>query len=195
MKLYFDVKSPFARKPIVLLHEAGTIDSVELVPAAGTPIDPGSFPTAANPLGKIPVLERKDGPGLYDSRVICRFINDHFGCSLYPEPPKLWGRVDAGGHGRWDHGCGSAHCLRIPMQIRRVAQRRLDGRPNGAKSPARSTRLKKDGSDIWMGRWILPISPSDAHSVIWTSGMSPEIGGPDMADSPHGTTTSRRDQA
>ena len=90
LKLYFDVKSPFARKPIVLLHEAGAIDSVELAPAAGTPIDPGSFPTASNPLGKIPVLERQDGSGLYDSRVICKFINDHFSCSLYPEPPKLW---------------------------------------------------------------------------------------------------------
>ena len=90
LKLYFDVKSPFARKPIVLLHEAGSIDSVELVPVVGTPIDPGSFPTASNPLGKIPVLERQDGPGLYDSRVICKFINDHFSCSLYPEPPKLW---------------------------------------------------------------------------------------------------------
>ena len=90
MKLYFDRRSPFARKPIVLLHEAGRMDQVEMVPVVGTPIDPGSFPTEANPLGKIPVLERQDGPSLYDSRVICKFINDRFGCSFYPEPPKLW---------------------------------------------------------------------------------------------------------
>lgn len=90
LKLYFDVRSPFARKPIVMIHEAGINDLVKLVPVAGTPIDSGSFPTKANPLGKIPVLERQDGPSLYDSRVICRFLNDRFGCGLYPEPPKLW---------------------------------------------------------------------------------------------------------
>ena len=39
---------------------------------------------AANPLGKIPVLRRADGPALYDSRVITRFLNHHANGSLYP---------------------------------------------------------------------------------------------------------------
>ena len=48
------------------------------------------MPVARNPLGKIPTLERDDGPALYDSRVICRYLDDLAGGRLYPEKPRLW---------------------------------------------------------------------------------------------------------
>ena len=41
---------------MVLLHETGREDDVEIVSAGGTPLDPGTQPLDANPLGKIPVL-------------------------------------------------------------------------------------------------------------------------------------------
>jgi glutathione S-transferase len=90
MKLYHSPTSPFVRKVMVLLHEAGATDRVTLVPVAGTPLAPGSLPVDRNPLGKIPALERDDGPTLYDSRVICRYLDDLLGCNLYPAAPHLW---------------------------------------------------------------------------------------------------------
>jgi glutathione S-transferase len=90
MRLYHSPTSPFVRKVMVLLHQAGATDRVALVPAMGTPLAPGSLPVDRNPLGKVPALEREDGPTLYDSRVICRYLDDLFGAGLYPAAPHLW---------------------------------------------------------------------------------------------------------
>lgn len=90
MRLYQSPTSPYARKVLVVLHETGQLGDVELVPASGSPVDPGTAPVAQNPLGKIPTLERPDGPALYDSRVICRFLDHRAGGRLYPEAPRLW---------------------------------------------------------------------------------------------------------
>jgi glutathione S-transferase len=53
-------------------------------------VDVGAAPLAQNPLGKIPALERADGTSLYDSRVITRYLDDHFGGKMYPAAPRLW---------------------------------------------------------------------------------------------------------
>lgn len=90
MRLYHSPTSPYARKVTVLLAETGQTDAVTLIPATGTPLDPGTMPLAQNPLGKIPALERDDGPALYDSRVICRYLDDRAGGRLYPQAPRLW---------------------------------------------------------------------------------------------------------
>jgi len=90
MKLYGSETSPFVRKVRVLLHELGSWDQVEMVEATGSPTAPGTLPLAHNPLGKIPALERPDGPTLYDSRVICRYLDDLADGGLYPPAPRLW---------------------------------------------------------------------------------------------------------
>jgi glutathione S-transferase len=89
MKLYFSPTSPYVRKISVLIHEAG-IAGVERVTATGTPVDPGTLPIDRNPLGKVPALDRPDGPTLYDSRVICRYLDTRFDAGFYPAPPRLW---------------------------------------------------------------------------------------------------------
>ncbi|MEM9476719.1 MAG: glutathione S-transferase [Pseudomonadota bacterium] len=90
MRLYSAASSPYARKVMVVLHETGQFDDVEVVPVYGSPTNPDTMPLAKNPLGKLPALERADGPALYDSRVICRYLNDRAGARLYPDPPRLW---------------------------------------------------------------------------------------------------------
>jgi glutathione S-transferase len=90
MKLYHSPSSPFVRKVMVLLHEADALDRVTLVPASGNPLQPGTMPVDRNPLGKIPALERPDGPTLYDSRVITRYLDDTLQAGLYPPAPRLW---------------------------------------------------------------------------------------------------------
>lgn len=90
MKVYFDPKSPFARKVRVMMREKGRLGDVEFVQVSGTPLDPGSIPVEDNPLGKIPVLKPGTGRAVYDSRVICRYLDEATGGGMYPSPPRLW---------------------------------------------------------------------------------------------------------
>lgn len=92
MILHHSPTSPYVRKVMILLHETGQTATVRLAPAMGTPIAPGTMPVGANPLGKIPALERPDGCTLYDSRVITRYLATLAGTgpALYPEGPALW---------------------------------------------------------------------------------------------------------
>ena len=90
MKLYHSPSSPYVRKVMIVLEETGQRDQVELIGAAGTPVDHGTMPIAQNPLCKIPALERADGPALYDSRVICRYLDAQAGGALYPQGDRLW---------------------------------------------------------------------------------------------------------
>ena len=90
LTLYHSATSPYVRKVMVLAHEAGLVDRIALVPASGTPLDPGTVPVGANPLGKVPVLTRPDGGALYDSRVICRYLDALAGDQFYPTGPRQW---------------------------------------------------------------------------------------------------------
>ncbi|MCL4675262.1 MAG: glutathione S-transferase N-terminal domain-containing protein, partial [Pararhodobacter sp.] len=93
MVLHQSPTSPYARKVIVLLDEAAQRDTVRLALAAGSPVDPGSMPVGANPLGKIPALERPDGCTLYDSRVITRYLatlTPKGAPDFYPDGARLW---------------------------------------------------------------------------------------------------------
>ncbi|MDO6587096.1 glutathione S-transferase [Salipiger sp. 1_MG-2023] len=85
MKLLKSPASPFVRKVMVTLHETGQLDEVELIDVANTPLSPDSAVAAANPVGKIPALIRHDAPTLYDSRVICRFLDQRAKAGLYPD--------------------------------------------------------------------------------------------------------------
>ena len=83
MKLYHSPTSPYVRKVMVLLHETGQLDRVTLEPSSTKPIDPVAGLSAKNPLMKIPALERDGGATLYDSRVICAFLDDRAQAGLY----------------------------------------------------------------------------------------------------------------
>ncbi|WP_320176536.1 glutathione S-transferase [Roseovarius pacificus] len=89
MKLISSGTSPFVRKVHVLLHETGQYDDLEIAPIPTSPFDTAPEVASANPLGKIPALIRDEGPTLYDSRVICRFLDDRAQSGLYPES-RLW---------------------------------------------------------------------------------------------------------
>lgn len=90
MKLFYALASPFVRKTLMVLHETGQMNDVELVDAAGTAVETGTLPLAQNPLGKIPTLQRADGQNIFDSRVICRFLNDRASANLYPQDVTQW---------------------------------------------------------------------------------------------------------
>ena len=84
MKLVYAQPSPYVRKVLVLLEQAGQSDAVELVDGFGSPIAPSENAIAANPVGKVPCLVLDDGSSIYDSRVITRYLDKKFDLSLYP---------------------------------------------------------------------------------------------------------------
>jgi len=90
MKLFYSRTSPFVRKVMVLLQETDQLGDVELMASAGTPVNPGTMPVQHNPLGKIPALLPANGPAMFDSRVICRYLDDRAGGQLYPKGDDLW---------------------------------------------------------------------------------------------------------
>jgi len=79
MKLLHSAASPFVRKCLVAAHELGLRERIELVPAAAHPVNRDRSVVAHNPLGKIPTLIPDEGAALYDSRVICEYLNDELG--------------------------------------------------------------------------------------------------------------------
>ncbi|MEW2918936.1 glutathione S-transferase [Ruegeria sp. ANG10] len=90
MRLYHSPLSPYVRKVMVLLHETSQIDDVEVMTVANTPLDPSDFLLGKVPLTRIPALERPDGPTLFDSRVICAFLDARAEAGMYPEGPGRW---------------------------------------------------------------------------------------------------------
>ena len=89
MTLIAAIPSPFVRKVRVLILETGQTEDVDIVYIAPTPVSPDEQAMAANPTGKIPSLIREDGPAIYDSRVITRYLDARVGAGLYHEA-RLW---------------------------------------------------------------------------------------------------------
>lgn len=89
MKLISSPTSPYVRKVRVMIREANLTDAVEEIEVSTTAFATDSTAISANPLGKIPALIRADGPAIYDSRVITRFLDDYAGAGLYPAA-RLW---------------------------------------------------------------------------------------------------------
>jgi len=90
LKLYHSPLSPYVRKVMVTLDLTGQLGEVELIPGSGTPLEPNDATVAANPLGKIPCLIGDDGAAMFDSRVICRYLDHRAKAGLYPEGDALF---------------------------------------------------------------------------------------------------------
>lgn len=90
MRLFHSPASPFVRKVVVLLHELDITDTVTLDLVQTTAFASDTALVVSNPLAKIPALVRPDGTTLYDSRVICQYLNDLHKGGLYPEGARKW---------------------------------------------------------------------------------------------------------
>jgi len=77
VELKYGPVSPYVRKVMVVAHEVGVADRLTLtvVQTRESPQEIVPF----NPLGKIPALVRDDGSVLYDSPVICEYLDAQFG--------------------------------------------------------------------------------------------------------------------
>lgn len=86
MKLHWSPKSPYVRKVMICAHELGMLDRLELVRSVAAMHTPNPAIMADNPLSKIPTLVREDGLVLFDSRVICEYLNTLAEGPLFPAP-------------------------------------------------------------------------------------------------------------
>lgn len=144
MKLYYSPTSPYVRKVMVLLHETGQLDDVELAATSGTPLDPVAAYIASNPLTKVPALDRPDGGTLFDSRVICAYLDDRAGAGLYPA-----------GAGRWD-----------TLTLEALA----DGMLDAALLMTYESRLRPEDKrmDAWIdGQWVKVAQACAALNSDW----------------------------
>jgi len=92
MKLYFSPTSPYVRKVRVFALATGLDARIERVDVELSPVKPSATLNRDNPLGKVPALVTDDGEALYDSRVICEYLDTlHEGARLVPEQgPARW---------------------------------------------------------------------------------------------------------
>jgi len=136
MKLLYQTHSPYARKVLVAAYELGLQESLTVVHHETSPTRRNEDVFALNPLGKVPVLICDDGTVLFDSNVICEYLDGlHAGPALIPSQPEpryralkmqalAQGIADAGIAARWDSERRPAE-LRWPSmhdgQVQKVA--------------------------------------------------------------------------
>jgi glutathione S-transferase len=75
MRARINPASPFARKVRIVLRERALTGQVEEVETAVSPVAPNADLARSNPLVKIPALVLDDGTTLFDSRVVCEYLD------------------------------------------------------------------------------------------------------------------------
>jgi glutathione S-transferase len=89
MKLRHSPTSPFVRKVMVVALETGLSERIERIPTAVAPTKPNEEVARENPLIKVPSLTTDDGLVLYDSPVICEYLDTlNSGAKLFPAAGK-----------------------------------------------------------------------------------------------------------
>ncbi len=164
MQLLYQTHSPYARKALVFAHEAGLAGRIEVVHHETSPTQRNEEVFARNPLGKVPVLIRPGLSALFDSDVICAYLDSlHDGRKLIPpENEPRWralrlqalaqGIADAGIALRWE-------------TVRRPQQHRYAQLQNGYTS-------KLTSSYDWLERELDDDTPVHVGHVALATALS-----------------------
>lgn len=127
------------------------LTAIELV--AASPFDAPSALTGANPLSKVPALVRDDGTALYDSPVICEFLDDCGGGERLLPPS---------GEARWD-------------MLRRQAL--ADGMMDTTLALALEVnrRPEHERSPDWIAHWVRTLARAadalESEIAAWPAGF------------------------
>jgi glutathione S-transferase len=92
LKLFYSPASPFVRKVLVTAYETGQIDQIAKLASAAHPVNRDIEVVAWNPLGKVPTAIDGEERVLYDSRVICEYLDaQSTGVRAFPQDgPRRW---------------------------------------------------------------------------------------------------------
>jgi len=89
MKLHWSPRSPFVRKVMIVAHERGVFSRLNCVRTVAATSKPHAELMKDNPLSKIPTLILDDGTVLYDSPVICEYLDALDGApKLFSKEPR-----------------------------------------------------------------------------------------------------------
>jgi glutathione S-transferase len=83
-KLYYAPTSPYVRKVMVTAHCLGLAEQIETLESAAHPVKRDERVATFNPLAKVPAMQTAEGLSLFDSRVICEYLDTYAGGSLFP---------------------------------------------------------------------------------------------------------------
>jgi len=146
MKLFHSPFSPFVRKVMVFAMETGLDTRIERVTV--NPWEPHAELGEANPLGKVPTLITDDGMNLYDSAVICEYLDVlHNGPDLIPHagPERLKAlRLEA-----LADGMAEAAVLRRMESVRPVALQSEDWMGLQARTVERALDALEQEVESW----------------------------------------------
>lgn len=129
MKLIYGVPSPYSRKARLSILEKRLDKRIEFVPH--NPFEEPEAVRTANPIGKVPALILDGGRALFDSPVICEYVD-----SLSPDMPLFPGNGDA----RW-----------AALRWQALADGILDATFNIA---GEYRREESERSPSWVDRWV-----------------------------------------
>ncbi|MBT0956841.1 glutathione S-transferase N-terminal domain-containing protein [Alphaproteobacteria bacterium KMM 3653] len=91
LSLYWGSASPYVRKVMITAHLLQIEESIDLLDSAAHPTERDTAIQAFNPLAKVPAAQTQDGLALYDSRVICEYLDsEHNGGIFPPAGPARW---------------------------------------------------------------------------------------------------------
>ena len=126
MQPFFNMASPFVRKVRVFARETGLDKNIEEIVTAVSPVQENASLAQANPLAKIPALILDDGTTLFDSPVICEYLDSlHPGRKLFPATgPARWTalKLQATGDGILDAGILCRYEMAVrPKELRWAA--------------------------------------------------------------------------
>lgn len=93
MKLYYSITSPFVRKCMVVAHHLGLADQIEKLPSAAHPVSRDKTILPSNPLGQVPTLITDDGAAMFDSRVVCEYLDSLGKGNFFPSKGAARWRV------------------------------------------------------------------------------------------------------
>ena len=135
MKLFSSPTSPFVRKVRILIREKGATDLIPEVTVSAM-ADPEEL-HAANPLGKVPALETDEGTTLFNSPLICQYLDESLpGAKLVPPMGADYWKV---------------------MRLLTIG----DGMSEAAFSlTMEKNRPEAERSSMWIGRWQRAITRS-----------------------------------
>ncbi len=90
MKIFYSSASPFVRKAMIVAEELGITDRIERVPSAASPVNRDANIIPFNPLGQVPTFITDDEQVLFDSKVICEYLNTTFKGNLFGDEQTRW---------------------------------------------------------------------------------------------------------
>lgn len=121
MKLYHSLTSPFVRKVVVCAMELGLDAKIQRHKAGAHPISRNAEIVVDNPLGQVPTLITDQGLALYDSRVICEYLDQQGGGGkMFPRDSSRWQALveQSAGDGLLDAGLLLRYELLRPEAMR-----------------------------------------------------------------------------